>query len=218
MRLSEMRTILRSRIGNPTIVDVPDSVLDQELNAAYQDIVDRYRFHKARKRCQFDTVIGQARYDLPSDVLSVFRVKDMTNNVKLTKWGDRQLSVADVTEAKPTRYVRYRDYIELWPTPDGVYTIEVYYKYAHGKMTADDDQPGLPSVWHEGIMVKAKYNYYMNIANDQPKAVMAYEGWKLWVQDKPTEIDEESVDIDSGVEVVPLSTPITERLDFDHAD
>jgi hypothetical protein len=215
MNLFEMRTQLRSRIGNPTITDVPDSVLTQELNAAYLDIEDRYRFHKARKRCQFLTVPGQSRYDLPSDVLSVFRVSDETNHRKMIKIGERD---APQTLAKPMRYVRYRDWLELDPTPDGVYTMEVYYKYFHGRMSEDQHVPGLPLAWHEGIVVLAKYNYYINIATDQVKAGAAYQAWELWIRTKPTEIDEESVDIDSGVEVVPLNMSTTDRLDFDHSD
>lgn len=220
MRLVDMRTVLRSRIGNPTEVDVPGSVLNQELNAAYLDIIDRYRFHKARKRCQFFTVVGQSRYDLPNDILAVLRVSDETNFRKLVKRGDRQLKSLDnyTTQGKPENYVRYRDWIELYPIPDGVYLMEVFYKFAHGALVQDEDQPSLPLVWHEGILMLAKHKYYINIANDQPKAVLAYEAWKLWVSDKPTEIDEETVDIDSGVEIVPLSTPTTERLDFNHAD
>ncbi len=219
MNLQEMQNILRSRIGNPTAIDVPNSVLTTELNAAYLDIKDRYRFHRARKRCTFSTVIGQSRYDLPTDVLSVFRVRDNTNNVKLRKWGDRQLSSReDNLNGKPLRYVRYRDWVELNPTPDGVYQMEVFYKYMDTNLALATDVPQIPPSWHEGIVVLGKYNYYANVANDQPKAQMAYEAWKLWVADKPAEIDEESVDIDSGVEILPLSSGISKGLDFDHSD
>jgi hypothetical protein len=218
MNLLEMQNRLRSRIGSPTQIDVPDTMLRTELNSAYLDIVDRYRFHRARKRCLFSTVIGQARYDLPTDVLVVMRVRDNTNQVKLEKWGDRQLSSrSDDATGHPLRYVRYRDWIELYPVPDGVYQMEVFYKFMHTDLVEATNVPQIPPSWHEGIVVLAKYNYYANVATDAPKAGMAYEAWKLWVADKPTEIDEESVDIDSGVEILPLSKPMTERLDFDHS-
>ena len=219
MNLQQMTNLLRGRIGNPTTTDVADSTLQAELNAAYLDIKGRYRFHRARKRCQFQTVIGQARYDLPLDILVVLRVSDETNRVKLEKWGDRHLARRPDNElAKPLRYVRYRDWIELNPTPDGVYTMEVYYKFMDQLLQVGGDVPQLPETWHEGIVVLGKYNYYANVANEAPKAGMAYEAWKLWVADKPTEIDEESVDIDSGVEILPLSSGIEKGLDFNHAD
>lgn len=231
MRLDAMRTQLRQRIGSPTATDVTDATLTDHLNSAYLDIADRYRFHKARKRCQFRTVQGEPRYDMPSDLLAIYRISDTTNNVKLEKWGDRQLSsrTDTTTQGKPLRYVRYRDWVELDPLPDygnGLafddplvtgYLMEVFYKYAIAAMVGDADVPGIPSSWHEGIVRMAKYYYYENIA-DAPKAAMAYEAFKLWVSDKPTEIDEESVDIDSGVEVLSLSRRVSPRLDFDHAD
>jgi hypothetical protein len=91
MILSEMQELLKGRIGNPIEAEVSTNKLTSLLNQAYTDIADRYRFHKARKRCRFVTVVGEARYDLPTDVLEVYRVSDVTNNVKIDKWGDRRL-------------------------------------------------------------------------------------------------------------------------------
>lgn len=231
MNVQTMYTLLRARIGNPSLVDVPNTKLITMLDLAYQDIADRYRFHRKRKRCQFYTLKGQARYDLPADLISLFRVSDTTNNVKLEKIGDRQLSSrADATAVgKPTRYVRYRDWVELDPIPDygnglGVsdpsatgYLMELFYKYTLPILTADGDIPTIPTGWHIGIVVLAKYYYYED-QGDAPKANLAMEAWKLWVADKPTEIDEESVDIDSGVEILTLSQNFTPRQDFNHAD
>jgi hypothetical protein len=220
MTISEMRTMLRSRIGSPSTVDVPDAKLTESINIAYKDIADRYRFHKARKRCQFSTIVGQDKYDLPSDVLAVLRVSDETNRKKLTKGGDRTVSSRqqDATQGRPVWYVRYRDYMQLGPVPDGVYLMEVFYKYALADLTdADNQTPGIPSSWHYGIVLMAKYYYYED-QGDSPKAQTAYEAWKLWVADKPTEIDEETVDIDSGVEIPTLDDTLEPRLDFDHSE
>jgi len=225
MQFSEMVTSLRVRVGNPTTTDAPDSTLKDILNRSYLDIADRYRFHKVRKRCTFRTVADQSRYDLPNDLLAVLRVSDTTNFVKLEKIGDRQLSsrTSPNTTGKPTQYVRYRSWIELSPIPDlgdGVttgYVMEVWYKYQLPKLINDGDQPELPLSWHEGVVMFGKYKYYEDVA-DGPKAAAAYEAWKLWVVDKPTEIDDESVDIDSGVEILTLSQNISPRLDFNHSD
>lgn len=228
MQLLELRNRLRSQIGNPTTVDVTDQDLNQLLNDSMKDITGRFRFHKARKRCSFWTVNGQGRYGLPVDCESVLRLWDMTNRLKLEKIGDRQFSsqtnLAD-TVAKPEKYVRYRDYVELYPIPDqgtsaeaqDGYEIEVYYKYKQALLTDNSDVPGIPDSWHLGIVLYAKYLYRMN-QDDIPKQQAALEVWKIWVQDKPTEIDEESVDIDSGVDVLTLSQRSSPRQDFNHAD
>lgn len=228
MQLLELRTRLRSQVGNPTVVDASDAYLNQLVNDSMKDITGRFRFHKARKRCLFWTVNGQDDYGLPVDCEVVLRLWDTTNRRKLEKIGDRQFSsqtnLPDTT-GKPEKYVRYRDYVELYPTPDlgtsadaqDGYAIEVFYKYKQVELAADSDVPGIPDSWHLGIVLYGKYLYYMN-QGDVPKQQICMESWKIWLADKPTEIDEESVDIDSGVEVVPLSGPTSARQDFNHAD
>lgn len=228
MQLQELQTRLRSQIGNPSLVDVTNEDLTQLLNDSMKDITGRYRFHKARKRCVFWTVRGQGAYGLPVDCESVFRLWDQTNRVKLEKIGDRQFSsqtnLAD-TVGKPTKYVRYRDYVELYPIPDqgtsaeaeDGYAIEVFYKYKQVLLSDAADSPGIPDSWHLGIVLYAKYLYYIG-QGDIPKQQSSLETWKIWVADKPTEIDEESVDIDSGVDVLTLSQTIDPRQDFNHAD
>lgn len=218
MQLSEMRVMLRALVGNPSIVDATDSALDEKINLAMHDISDRYRFHKARKRCTFLTVVGQSSYSLPSDLSAIYRLQDLTNFKKLEKIGDRQFSsVTNDDLGKPLKYVRYRDFVELLPIPDGIYTIELFYKYFVQSLEQDGSVPGIPPAWHYGIVLLGKWYYYIG-QSDTPKAASAYESFKLWASDKPTEIDEESVDIDSGVDILTLSQQLTPRQDFNHAD
>jgi len=221
MQLLEFRTRLRSQIGNPSEVDVTNTRLNQLVNDAVRDVTNRYRFHKARKRCSFFTVAGQSAYGLPSDCEAVFRLWDKTNRRKLEKIGDRQFSsqtnLAD-TLGLQEKYVRYRDYVELYPTPmNDNDEIEVFYKYKQVELANDSDIPGIPDSWHYGLLLYAKFLYYQD-QGDGPKKQSAYEDFKLWVSDKPTEIDEESVDIDSGVDVLTWSQSIDPRQDFNHAD
>lgn len=228
MELSDLRIRLRAQIGNPTDVDVANSKLDQLINDSMKDITSRYRFHKARKRCVFYTVRGVGDYGLPVDCEVVLRMWDMTNRVKLEQIGDRQFSSQTnlaTTYAKPTQYVRYRDYVELYPIPDqgtsaqaqDGYAIEVFYKYRQVTLVNASDVPGIPEAWHIGIVMWARWMYYME-QGDNPKKQSAFEDFKLWVADKSTEVDEERVDTDSGVEVLSLSQQFTPRQDFNHAD
>jgi hypothetical protein len=217
MNLTNMRTLLREHIGNAPESEVDNNKLNTLLSLANTDISDRYRFHKARKICRFDTVAGQDNYDLPTAMTALLRAQDVTNFRKLTKVGDRQYSSrTSDSQGKPEKYVRYRGYIQLIPIPDGVYTIEIFYRYAAIDLTTEDQSPEIPSVWHYGIVLYAKY-LYRSAQGDVPKRDAAMEEFKLWVSDKPTEIDEESVDIDSGVEI-PTLTDGSTRLDFDNSE
>lgn len=218
MNLGEMRPRLRRQIGNPTTTEVSDADLTALLNQATEDITSRYRFHKARKLCTFPTVADQDKYDLPSDLLVLMRVADTTNFRKISKAGDRQASsVTSLTSGRPMQYVRYQNYLQLIPPPDGIYGIEIFYQYTPVSMSGDSDSPSIPNTWHAGVVAYAKYLYYTDVG-DGPKQALAMEAFKIWISDKPTEIDEETVDIDSGVEIPTLSQSVDKGLDFNHRD
>ena len=152
---------------------------------------------------------------------TVMKVYNRTAAKRLTKLGDRgageqdNLSVPDAnTQGNPVSYARWGEGIQLYPQPDGVYQIEVYTKRQVTSLSADGDTPVIPTSWHNGIVLLARWYYYDSIG-DLPKAEYAYNTFKLWLADKPVEIEEEKSDIDSGVAIPTLARP-TSRLDFDH--
>lgn len=219
MNLSELRVKLRSRIGDPTVIDVPDSELDMHINSAYVEIADTYRFHTVRKLCKFSTVVGTARYGIPDDCLVVMEVRDLTNEKKLEKYGGRRVfeQTSVTTNGFPFAYARFRNWVELVPPPDGVYEIEMHYKADVVELAGDTATPTIPKPWHEGILRLAKYYYYED-QGDVPKSVAAYNAYDVWVSRKPVEVDEEKRDFDSGVSIPTLSGFQPKGLDFNHSD
>lgn len=220
MDLHGMRDKLRIRIGNPTTTDVSDLRLSDVINRAYDDIAARYKFHRVRKICLFDTVVGQARYGIPADCFAVLRVRDNTNGKRLdkigdTKFSDRTDTVALTTNGRPRRYIRQRDWITLDPPPDDVYQIELFYKSKPADLVADSDTPVIPEQWHEGIIRLARF-YYWDDIGDLPKAESASGIFDKWVAEMPTEFDDEAQAIDTGVGIPTLEQSQTSRrLDFD---
>lgn len=218
MNLSEMRVKLRRRIGNPTVNAVTDVQLNDHINDAYTEIADRFRFHQVRKRCVFTTEDGRESYGIPTEATTILRVRDNTNGVKLEKFDDRRMAERRVADGElptgfPIHYARYRDYLSLDPVPNGAYEIEVYYKRSMTNLLNDADVPVLPVVWHEGIVKLARFKYFEDVL-DLPKARVAQDFWQNWLSDKPTELDEEKVDFDSGVSVPTLEQGLDRRQDF----
>src|ERR1041384_6200222 len=66
-----MRTKLRTRIGNPSITDVPDANLTTHLNDSYREIANKFKFHLVRSRYDFSTVIGTRLYNLPTGSVAI---------------------------------------------------------------------------------------------------------------------------------------------------
>jgi hypothetical protein len=206
MNLLELRARLRVSVKNPDEGDVPDEVLTSYINSGYLDLAARYDFHQTRKRCTFLTVAGQAKYQLPGDVASVLRLRDNTHGRKIWKKGDRAIAEQHIPKWQwwPRWYVRYRNYVELGPTPneDG-YVIEVYYIAIPAVLAADSDIPVLPLTWHDGVHMRAKWYYYMD-KGDSVQQAQSLNNYTVWLSDKPNEIEEESVDIDNGSELPTL--------------
>lgn len=204
MNLKELRDRLRQSIKNPDTNDVDDPQLTGYINSGYLDLAARYPFHQTRKRCSFITTPGERRYQLPGDLTVVLRLRNVTHEYKITKAGDRLVaSTRRLPQWWPHSYTRYRNYVELHPTPNEENTIEVYYNAIPALLGVDEDIPILPLSWHEGIWMRAKWYYYLD-QGDEAKATSANNFYMIWLSDKPSEIEEESVDIDSGVEVPTL--------------
>lgn len=225
MNFGELKARLRVSVKNPDEVDSPEEILGSYINSGYLDLAARYDYHQTRKRCTFTTVAGEAKYQLPGDVASVLRLRDNTHGRKIWKKGDRAIAMQNVPkwEHWPRCYVRYRNYVELLPTPSETgFVIEVYYIAIPAVLAVDSDIPVLPLTWHDGIVMRARWYYFME-KGDSVQATQALNNYSVWLSDKPNEIQVESVDIDSGVEMPTLQgrTRWSGRFDdglFDYRD
>jgi hypothetical protein len=205
MNFRQLKDRLRIALKNPGVEDDPDLDLGGYINSGYVDVASRYPYHQTRKRSSFVTVAGSQKYELPCDLTVIRRLMDVGNGRKLVKTGDRYLaSRRNDYNSRPSRYIRYRNYVELIPTPDAVYTIEIWYDALPCLLIEDVDEPVLPESWHPGIILRAKWYYWMD-KGDQAQVSHALNNYSIWLSDKPSEIEEETVDLDAGVEVPTLA-------------
>lgn len=213
MELSELRSRLRARVGNPSQTDIPDTPnLDQYINDAYQEIFNKYKSRRRRARARFTTTIGQDKYNLAGTTDVVYKVWDRTNGLELEYIGISKLSEKDydaspnnlVQNAKPLQWTVMETYLQLLPPPDGAYVIEFVYKVIFSSLVQPTDIPVVPEYWHRGIVMLASAIYYEDAAGDQEKAAFHRGLFKDWVSDLPLEAHEQTEAIDSGVEVPTL--------------
>src|SRR5215831_9176859 len=202
MNFQELRAKLRLSLKNPTENDAAETDLGDYINEGYRDLSSRYAYHQTRQRCTFITVAHQAKYQLPPNLASVLRLRDNTHGRKIMKAGDRMVAGQYVPKLEmwPRYYVRYRNYVELLPVPDADgYVIEVFYIAIPGLLAVDLDVPLLPETWHRGIILRARW-YFFTDRGDSAQATEALNTYSIWLSDKPSEIEEETVDIDAAVE------------------
>jgi hypothetical protein len=221
VNLADMRTTLRARLGNPSLTDVPDATLNEELNEAYKEVTAKYKHYKGRKLVTWPTVVGQESYSLPDDCFAVLRVRDNTNNLRILPFrSDDAWARRDTTtpNGKPVKYRRQRGFLSFFPVPDGVYTVELFYSSVPADLAGDDNSPVIAESWHIGIVRLARAMHWDNIG-DFPKWTAALASYNRWLESMPTEIDEEMEFRDVGVEIPTLSGDMPHHpIDWDHSD
>lgn len=217
MNIIDLRSRMRTGIGNPTTTAISDATLDIWINAAYKDIVEKNKFHKAKKLCRFDTIAGQDKYSLPTDCAAIIKVRDRTNEKRILKQDlDATFEITEVDrEDAPVRYTHIRDWIQFSPTPDSVYNVEVYYRVSAVATLSDSNtSPIIPESWHEGIVMLARHKYFDD-KGDLGRAIYTLNLFKDWLRDKPSEIVDESRDDEFGVRIPSLERGLSRRIPWD---
>jgi hypothetical protein len=214
-----MKTQLRKEVGNPSTTDVTDADLGKAINDAYHDLAENYRHHNTRKFARFSTAVSVFKYALPTDCGVLRYVKNITQGWRIRKYDNTVVaSLGTPTTGSPEWYSRKVDYIELYPTPNAIETLELYYNLILADLSADADVPVLLPTWHIGIIKKARW-YHFDTNRMYNEATGADTSFKMWMETKVSEFDEETrADSEFGVEIVPLSAPVRPRYDFDHSD
>lgn len=220
MNFGQLRARLRVIIGNPSVTSVTNARLDELNNQAHREIATSYRFHGARQLSTFPTVASTARYTLPTDLSVLMKVWDETNKQWLRKATQRAFARLDsqTIKGKPLKYHRFKNWIEIEPIPDAVYTLVLFYKTHIADMAADIDIPVIPLPWHIGIVYYGRWLYY-DEAGDIGKAQYSFNRWNTWVASRPNEVDEEEfADSDHAVEIPTLAEwrGAKQALDFDY--
>lgn len=218
------QTELRAAIGNPPAVSGPAATANLRtcLNDALVELVDKYRVRQAEQTLTVTTADGTASYALAATVESVGYVWDNTAGVagrRLRKLPEDGLP-ATVLEprGRPTHYTRSGSHLTLYPTPDGVYTVAMICRVRPTALANDTDVMPLPDSWKPAWLKLARYHYYDTFGNDPAKAREAYASFQVFVNDKPTDVEEESVDVLMGVDVGYASRGTSPRRTWDTED
>lgn len=202
MNLLTLRTRLRRAIGAPSEAQVSDTTIDEHLNDAYIEMCDEFKFRNMRTINTFTTLANIDKYQLASTVTTILRLWDETNQRPVGRWDmtdfARQGGQLQDFTGPPIKYIRDRDFIQLVPIPDAVYSLTYYAKSTPTALAADDDIPDIPEPWHKALIKLARHIYWDDVG-DVAKAQYCYNNYRLWLQHKPDEYaDELSSEIEDG--------------------
>lgn len=142
--------------------------LDRWINLGYLQAVNESWFEGIKEVATAVTVSAQREYDVPTDLMSVVGVADLTNKKRLlkTSWANMQLFDREVS-GPPRYYARRRRSLYLWPVPDGVYSLEINYLEEICPMVLDGDHTVLPQAYDPWIIHLSRVQAFTSMGDDQ---------------------------------------------------
>ena len=208
--LETLRQELRVHLGADHI-DLPDVDADRLLNSSYWALLDKFPFREKETSTSVNTVIGQNYISVPAELEALTKLSVRDVNGKYTPLDRMTVDFFESVHvdttidtdnmAIPERYLRRNDQIFLYPTPDAVYPITVYYWELIADMVASQDVSALPRNWNEIILQGAVYRGYLRL-QDQLRANNALQLWNnLVATSSPTEAEEETDSNRAGLRV-----------------
>lgn len=173
MTLKDFRDQVNLNLGDRR--ESSNDRLDNWINRGYVEVA----FSKEQewmKICNvFTTIADQYDYALPSDFFAFISLADRTNKRRLVKTDLANYMLKDQEKTgKPQGYARRRDTLYLWPTPDGAYSIEMYYFWNPPILTAEADQSMMGHFFDHAIVLLATRNAWLALG-DMEKATLFHQ-------------------------------------------
>ncbi len=171
MTLTQLITYCSDLLDDPNNTYFTTSNLTLRLNLALREL--QKRLISANEQWYMTcstttTVVSQNAYAIPSDFIQVIRLDYITqgsgttaSTQKLMPITPNQVDLVTDVSGDPQYYVLQKDQFVLYPTPNAVKTLHLYYSYYVADMVAGSDIPDAPAQFHEYIAILAARDCYI---------------------------------------------------------
>lgn len=149
-------------------VVVEPSVASLYINLAMQDIAIKLPQQERETVAVSSLSSGENRYFLPPDCDQILNLSFLTQTSASTgwpnapSWGIRQANVweldsqsAGTFPGTPQFYVPYASWLELYPSPDSSYSVQLRYLRRFSDLTNLESAPSLATRFHPAVMMRA---------------------------------------------------------------
>lgn len=168
--VSQMINEVRTNTGVSNIAPFDDTGITQFINYAYWHLLNILKFDTEDAIVTAVTVAGQNYVSVPASVENLNLVSienpDSLEHSPLARTTpyDYEKNFINDNSAQdiPTKYFRLNDKIYLWPTPDDIYNLKIYYVATLTDLTTADI-PKLPKNWFEILVAGATWRAFLKI-------------------------------------------------------
>lgn len=157
--LAELMADVRGDTGNPPIEVVTADEIIRRINDAYIEIASPSvaRHNRLKKDTTITTAADTSEYGLPARYWHMRVVKDETNEQRLVyrrlEWIEEQHQTDET--GTPDFWTIEDEHIRFYPTPDGAYTVRIWYIERPAPLVDLQDTTTLDEEWDEPIKLGA---------------------------------------------------------------
>lgn len=163
--LGELISGVTTALGNRT--DLAASQVSFWVNVAYGDCWDMLPHEAQEAIAVSSTTAAENRISLPTDFQELVVLSNMSrNNELLDQVNQDQAASYSATSGVPTNFALYSTWLELVPTPDSAYSLEMRYRKQRSDLTALTSVPSIATRLRPAIMYRAAELVAQNVTLD----------------------------------------------------
>lgn len=187
--LGEIMSDVTARIGRR--VDMPKSVVSRYANQAYQDITNIARPMQLERIAISSTTSGENRLELPPDFFEPISLSYLTNIGSARTLRPTNVEELDAVGFTPVgisdRYALYGKWLELWPSPNSAYSMQLRYRSYSTTLTSGQDIPSVSTEWRFPIVLRTEM-YLHQWLGDPERAAGAQNAYAAHVATLETDL------------------------------
>lgn len=140
---------LKTEVTNHQLPSTATSRIENWLNDGLRYVVRHTALPDYETSASLVSVAGTATIALPSDFGVALKLQDTAiYDVLERTTRDEFLQYNTSVRGRPFKYALYGSNIQLYPTPNAVYSYTLLYRKVPVAMSADADTPAFPSEYH----------------------------------------------------------------------
>jgi len=188
--LGDLMSQATTRIGRRS--ELAASTVSFWVNAAYQEVAQAAPSALMETITVSSTTSGENRLELPSDCMEIINLSWLTqlgdgSARTLRRTSSNRVDQAGFDEnGKPREYNLFNNWLELWPSPDSSYSLQLRYYAYPSDMTATTVVPSLATEWRPAVLYLAEAFLHELVGNDLEGATARtrYAGYVQSLKDK----------------------------------
>lgn len=174
--------MVRDSLGGETSETISDTRILRYINQSYLEVCSQYTFEQLNVDSSVTTVSGTAVYELSvSDVMEITNVVDDANNLTLYPMSEDQyyrFTQGNTQSGVPIYWYidgvgsNNRWNIKFWPTPNGAYTINLYYIKKPSELVLSPAATSMviPEPWDDSVIYRAVSRGWMMLGDPDSAA------------------------------------------------